>query len=202
MAKPLTERGGTLNERNHRPDGAFAQQSNGQTASAGEVAVRGGIVALLPDLRAFARFLCRDRVRADDLVQETVVRSIAARDQFDPATSLRAWTFTILRNLFYEQSRRRKREREVLDEYGADHVGVAAASADFSQIWDLDRMLWSLPPLMREALTLVGAHGMSYEEAAAVCGVAVGTIKARVSRARSALDQQMQNDQPPAKGGG
>nr|WP_277875916.1 sigma-70 family RNA polymerase sigma factor [Acetobacter fallax] len=142
---------------------------------------------MLPELRAFARFLSRDRARADDLVQEAIMRALAARAQFDPATNLKAWVFTILRNLFYEQGRRRKREQIVLEEYSSDAAIGSSPSADSYQLSDLDRMLWQLSPLLREALMLVGAQGMSYEEAAAICGIAVGTMKARVSRARAAL---------------
>ncbi|NHO33055.1 sigma-70 family RNA polymerase sigma factor [Acetobacter sp. LMG 1636] len=160
-------------------------------ATAGEARApswfRDEIVGLLPELRAFARFLSRDRARADDLVQEAIMRALAARAQFDPATNLKAWVFTILRNLFYEQGRRRKREQIVLEEYSSDAAIGSSPSADSYQLSDLDRMLWQLSPLLREALMLVGAQGMSYEEAAAICGIAVGTMKARVSRARAAL---------------
>ncbi|GBQ27098.1 DNA-directed RNA polymerase sigma-E/Sigma-24/FecI [Acetobacter estunensis NRIC 0472] len=148
---------------------------------------RHGIVALLPELRAFGRFLSRDRTRADDLVQETIVRAFSARHQFEPGSNLKTWTFTILRNLFYEQTRRGKREREVLEEYSADQPHEERPQAARSRISDLERLLWQLPPLQREALMLVGAQELSYEEAAIICGVAVGTLKARVSRARSAL---------------
>ena len=155
----------------------------------GCVSFRDGIVALLPELRAFARFLSRDRVRADDLVQETIVRAFASRDQFADDTNLKAWSFTILRNLFYEQGRRRKREQEVLDEYGERSHPEAVHENDLSELSDLNRLLWALPAAQREALTLVGAQGMSYEEAAQICEVSVGTIKARVSRARRFLNE-------------
>ncbi|WP_373322047.1 sigma-70 family RNA polymerase sigma factor [Acetobacter oeni] len=145
------------------------------------------MVGLLPELRAFSRFLSHDRVRADDLVQEAVMRALASRAQFDPSTNLKAWTFTILRNLFYEQGRRRKREQAVLEQYGSGTRMNASPDADSYQVSDLDSMLWQLSPLLREALMLVGAQEMSYDEAAVICGVAVGTMKARVSRARAAL---------------
>ncbi|NHN90142.1 sigma-70 family RNA polymerase sigma factor [Acetobacter conturbans] len=148
---------------------------------------RHGIVALLPELRAFARFLTRDASRADDLVQEALVRAFASRGQFAADTNLKAWLFTILRNLFYEQARRRKREREILDEYGDQALSLNAHDDASDELSDLNNMLWKLPDAQREALMLVGAQGMSYEEAAAICGVTVGTLRSRVFRGRRFL---------------
>ena len=145
------------------------------------------MLAILPDLRAFARFLVRDPVAADDLVQDTVVRGLGALSQFRPGTNLKAWLFTILRNLFFEQSRRRRREAAALTAHWPTDEMARPEQDDATQIRDLHRKLWSLPPLLREALVLVGAQELSYEEAAAICGVPVGTMKARVSRARVQL---------------
>ncbi|NHN85397.1 sigma-70 family RNA polymerase sigma factor [Acetobacter musti] len=187
MAEHDQKRSGPLNA----PTNAGCRGASCNNQDTGKVHApfpfREKIVELLPELRAFARFLSHDRTRADDLVQEAVVRALAARAQFDPETNLKAWVFTILRNLFYEQMRRRRREQAVLDEYGADAATGSPSGADSYQLSDLDRMLWQLPPLLREALMLVGAQGMSYDEAASICGIAIGTMKARVSRARSAL---------------
>lgn len=157
----------------------------------GETELRARIAGLLPDLRGFARFLARDRSVADDLVQEGVVRALAALHQFQPGTNLKAWLFTIVRNAFYESARRRKREtRELADrEAGAGSTRPDAEAR--AEVRDLQSLLWSLPPLLREALILVGAQEMSYDEAALVCGVPVGTIKARVSRGRTALAAAM-----------
>ena len=152
-----------------------------------EAELRRQIGALLPELRAFARFLARDTTMADDLVQDAVVRALAALHQFQPGTSLKAWSFTILRNAFYEQQRRRKREAVAM---AASFDGVEAASPAQearSAVNDLQRLIWTLPPLLREALILVGAQELSHEEAALVCGVPAGTMKARLSRARVAL---------------
>ena len=147
--------------------------------------------ALLPELRAFARFLARDRTAADDLVQDGVMRALAALHQFQPGTSLKAWTFTIVRNAFYEQQRRRKREAAAMQgQYLADE-GARPSQDARSDIDDLQRHLWRLPPLLREALILVGAQELSHEEAALVCGVPEGTMKARLSRARTALARLM-----------
>ena len=157
-------------------------------AAEGDVALlRREITRLLPDLRAFARFLARDPSAADDLVQETVLKALAALGQFRPGTNLKAWLFTIERNAFFEQARRRKREDRLLQERGFDPESEPARQVSQSEIADLGRLLFALPPLMREALVLVGAQELSHEEAAAICGVPVGTMKARVSRARSAL---------------
>jgi RNA polymerase sigma-70 factor (ECF subfamily) len=147
--------------------------------------LRRDIAVLLPELRAYARFLVRDRSKSDDLVQDTVVRALASIAQFQPGTSLKSWMFTILRNAFYEQTRRRRREDAAM----ALHAQTAgeAVQAHHGEITDLSQLLWSLPPLLREALVLVGAQEMTHEEAAAICGVPVGTMRARVSRARRQL---------------
>ncbi len=155
-------------------------------ASATE-SLRRNMLALLPDLRAFARFLARDRVTADDLVQDTLVRALAALDQFQPGTNLKAWLFTILRNQFFEQARRRQRETAALGAHGPIEEAVPGQQGDRSAMRDLQRQLWQLPPLLREALVLVGAQELTHEEAALICGVAVGTMRARVSRARTQL---------------
>lgn len=147
--------------------------------------LRRDIASLLPELRAYARFLVRDRSKSDDLVQDTVVRALASMAQFQPGTSLKSWAFTILRNAFYEQTRRRRREDAAM----ALHAQTAseAVQAYHGEMTDLSQLLWSLPPLLREALVLVGAQEMTHEEAAAICGVPVGTMRARVSRARRQL---------------
>ena len=158
--------------------------------------LRRDMLALLPDLRAFARFLVRDHVGADDLVQDTVVRALGALTQFDVGTNLKAWLFTILRNLFFEQSRRRRREAAALSAKLPMEETARADQADPASLRDLQRTLWSLPPLLREALVLVGAQELSYEEAAAICSVPVGTMKARVSRARTQLAIVLQDAAP------
>ncbi len=154
------------------------------------------MAALLPDLRGFARFLTRDPTAADDLVQDTVVRALAAQHSFQPGTNLKAWLFTIERNAFYEQMRRRRRETQLLSEQVPDAVDLQAPEAHRrSELSDLQRLLWTLPPLLREALVLVGAQELSHEEAATICGVPVGTMKARVSRARGQLARTMSREQ-------
>ncbi len=150
------------------------------------------ISTLLPDLRGFARFLTRDPTSADDLVQDTLVRALAARHQFQAGSNLKAWLFTIQRNAFYEHSRRQRRETRVMREKLPESDRADPDAALRGEVSDLQRLLFTLPPLLREALVLVGAQELSYEQAALVCGVPVGTVKARVSRARSRLASALQ----------
>ena len=163
--------------------------SDPQSTEAGAVrveSVRDGLSRLLPDLRAFGRFLARDSAAADDLVQECLVRALRAEAQWQPGTSLRAWSFSILRNVFFETRRRRAAERRVLD--AVDRGDAVSARQDHRmELSRLGDALAHLPAEQREALVLVGALGFSQEEAAEVAGVALGTLKARVSRARKAL---------------
>jgi RNA polymerase sigma-70 factor (ECF subfamily) len=159
--------------------------------------LRRAMIALLPDLRAYARFLARGPAESDDLVQEAVVRALAAVAQFQPGSSPRAWMFTILRNAFYEQARRRRTERAAIAEAVQDEPSAVLPAAQGQvELGDLSRHLYALSPLFREALVLVGAQGFGYEEAAAICGVPVGTMKARVSRARGLLARSMSEPQP------
>lgn len=158
--------------------------------------IRREIAALLPDLRAFARFLVRDRGAADDIVQDSIVRALAAIDQFQPGTNLKAWLFTILRNQFYEQGRRRKREITALQSQFDAGLAVNPAQHVRAEITDLQQLIWRLSPLLREALILVGVQEMSHDEAAAICNVPVGTMKARLSRARSGLAEMMAETTP------
>ena len=160
--------------------------------------LRRQIGGLLPELRAFARFLARDRTLADDVVQDAVVRALAALHQFQPGTNLKAWLFAITRNVFYEQIRRAKREAAVAAESVADDEASAPCQEHHAAITDLQQMIWTLPPLLREALILVGAQELSHEEAAQVCGVPVGTMKARLSRARVALSEAVQRSEQAA----
>lgn len=165
-----------------------------------KAAIQCELLALLPDLRAFARFLAHDRAAADDLVQDAVVRALSALSQFQAGTSLKAWLFTILRNQFFEQARRRRREVLALAAGFPSEEAGRAAQADATELRDLSRMVWLLPPLLREALVLVGAQQLTHEEAARICGVPVGTMKARVSRARRQLARIMSEPEDPQAG--
>ncbi|OYX51767.1 MAG: RNA polymerase subunit sigma-70 [Alphaproteobacteria bacterium 32-64-14] len=146
------------------------------------------LVAAIPHLRAFARSLCHDATQADDLAQEALAKAWKARDSFEPGTSIKAWTFMILRNQFYSEKRRSWRSAP-LDAEMAENTLVANDNPSAPmELLELRAALAKLPDDQREALILVGAGGMAYEEAAKVCQVAVGTIKSRVSRARKALE--------------
>jgi RNA polymerase sigma-70 factor (ECF subfamily) len=147
--------------------------------------LRRELAALLPELRAYARYLVRDFSHSDDLVQDTIVRALAALAQFQAGTSLKAWVFTIQRNAFMEHRRRRRREDTAMQtHFDTANPGIQPHSGE---VTDMARMLWTLPPLLREALVLVGAQELTHEEAAAICGVPTGTMRARVSRARAKL---------------
>src|SRR3569623_439902 len=149
--------------------------------------LRDDILAAVPSLRAFAISLSGNADRADDLVQETLLRALANIDSFQPGSNLPAWLFTILRNLF--RSDYRKRRREVEDAEGSYSKTLKSQPAQSSHLEfeEFRAALEKLPQDQREALILVGASGFSYEDAAAICGCAVGTIKRRVNRARSNL---------------
>ncbi|HWE46317.1 MAG TPA: sigma-70 family RNA polymerase sigma factor [Caulobacteraceae bacterium] len=148
---------------------------------------RADVVALIPALRAFAWSLSHNAADADDLVQDTLVKAWTHQSKFEPGTNLRAWLFTILRNTYYTAATRRRREAP-----DPDGVHAATLSCAPSQEWSmtmhaLHSALQQLPDEHREALVLVGAAGLTYEEAADICGCALGTIKSRVNRARARL---------------
>ncbi len=157
-------------------------------------ALRDEMVAAIPRLRAFAVSLSGNVDRADDLVQETMVRAFSNMDKFQPGTNLIAWLFTILRNQF--RSEFRKRRREVEDSDGHHQASLTARPEQPSKVAfnEFLKALEQLPPDQREALVLVGASGFSYEEAAEICECAVGTIKSRLNRARSRLSQILETE--------
>ena len=148
---------------------------------------RDQIIAAIPGLRAFGMSLTARSDRADDLVQETLMKAWKHHDSFQPDTNMKAWLYTILRNEFYTQLRKRKREVEDADGFYASKVVVPAEQNGHLDMADLRIALAKLPEDQREAIILVGASGFSYEEAAEICSVAVGTVKSRVNRARARL---------------
>lgn len=160
---------------------------NATTADAPVDDPREAIVEHLPAMRAFAMSLARNSAQADDLVQDAVVKAWSNFDKFKVGTNLRAWLFTILRNTFY--SARRKAGREVADVDGV-FAGNLASKPDHDgrlALADFQTAFATLPDEQRETLWLVGALGMSYEEAAETCDCAVGTVKSRANRARTRL---------------
>lgn len=161
------------------------------SASLTDAAFKDELARVIPQLRAFGRSLCGNHDLADDLVQETMLKAWAARGRYVAGTNFRAWTFTILRNHYFSLTRRLRFTGE-WDDLVADRVLAAPASQDSSiELRDLMRALMQLPEPQREALILVGAGGMSYEETAEITGVAIGTVKSRVARARMALEALM-----------
>ncbi|MBQ0806003.1 MAG: RNA polymerase sigma factor [Sulfitobacter sp.] len=152
---------------------------------------RDELVEHLPAMRAFAISLTRNSAIADDMVQDTVVKAWTNIDKFEVGTNMRAWLFTILRNTYY--SSRRKANREVADVDGVFTESLAEKPAHdgHMQMTDFRKALNELAVELREALLLVGASGFSYEEAAEMCGVAVGTIKSRTNRARAKIAELM-----------
>jgi RNA polymerase sigma-70 factor, ECF subfamily len=147
------------------------------------------LIALMPNPRAFAFSLCGQHERADDLVQETLLKAWSHLDSFREGTNLRAWLFTILRNSFFSDMRKRRREVEDAGGKKAQSLSVAPAQQGHVDMQDLRKALDLLPPHQREAVVLVGAAGMSYEEAAEIAKCAVGTMKSRVNRARVKLGE-------------
>jgi RNA polymerase sigma-70 factor (ECF subfamily) len=153
------------------------------------VPLKQALLGLIPNLRAFAVSLCGDMERADDLVQETLLKAWDHLESFQEGTNLRAWLFTILRNTYFSERRRRRREVEDRDGSKAADLAVHPSQPGYVDMQDFRRALNVLPADQREALILVGAAGFSYEEAASISGCAIGTIKSRVNRARNKLAQ-------------
>jgi RNA polymerase sigma-70 factor, ECF subfamily len=152
-----------------------------------EAAFKRELIALIPHLRAFARTLAGDPAAADDLAQDAMMKAWDARASYQMGTNMKAWTFMILRNQFYSEKRRSWRQSQ-LDQEAAERTLVAVDDPSAPVALDeLRQGLGMLPAEQREALILVGAGGFAYEEAAEICGCAVGTVKSRVSRARRAL---------------
>lgn len=149
------------------------------------------LTALVPNLRAFARSLCGAADQADDLVQETLVKAWKARASFAPDSNLKAWLFTILRNTYLSELRKRKYEVQDYDGELAQQLSVKEGQSGHMDLLDFTKAFTLLTPEQREALILIGAEGFSYDEAALMCGCAVGTMKSRVNRARGKLAELM-----------
>lgn len=143
----------------------------------------------LPALRAFALSLTRNRATADDMMQDAVLKAWSNIDKYQRGTNMRAWLFTILRNNFYTSRRKLNREVADIDNVFSDTLSVKPDHDGRLQMMDFKQALNTLPDEQREALILVGASGFSYDDAAEMCGVATGTIKSRVNRARAKLTE-------------
>ena len=162
----------------------------GEAADRDDAEIKKLLLAAVPALRRFAVSLARDLTAADDLVQDTLLRAWRARARFEPGTNFEAWTFTILRNVFYTNQRK---HREVQDEDGSytEKLSILPDQAGRLDLQDVRTALERLAPMMREALVLVTIEDLSYDEAAAVMGCQVGTVKSRVWRARDQLTRAL-----------
>jgi RNA polymerase sigma-70 factor (ECF subfamily) len=152
-----------------------------------DAAFQSAIVAIIPQLRAFARSLCRDATEAEDLAQEAVARAWVNRGRFEMGTNIKAWAFMILRNQFYSDKRRSWRNVPLDPDVAAQTLVAINSPSGNLELDELRRAMSMIPDEQREALILIGAGGLSYEEASEICGVAIGTMKSRVSRARDRL---------------
>ncbi len=153
--------------------------------------LKSDLLAAIPSLRAFAVSICGNSDRADDLVQETLVKAWGNLGSFAEGTNLTAWLFTILRNIYYSEFRKRRREAPDPDGIIAGRLIAPESQHAHMDFLDFQQALQKLPLDQREALILVAAQGMSYEEAAAICGCAPGTMKSRVNRGRNRLTELM-----------
>jgi RNA polymerase sigma-70 factor (ECF subfamily) len=146
----------------------------------------------IPRLRRYARALTRNATQADDLVQDTLIRAVQKEHLWEPGTDLRAWLFTIMHNQNVNQIRRAIRDSATVDLEACSQSLVATIDPTASrQLRELERALGELPTDQREVILLVGLEGMSYEEAAAILQVPVGTVRSRLSRRREALRKLM-----------
>ena len=156
------------------------------------------LVTHLPALRAFALSLTRNRATADDMMQDAVLKAWSNMDKFQPGTNMRAWLFTILRNNYYSSRRKLNREVADVDNVFSDTLSVKPDHDGRLQMMDFKVAFDQLADEHREALILVGASGFSYDDAAEMCGVATGTMKSRVNRARAKLTELLQLDDDQA----
>jgi RNA polymerase sigma-70 factor (ECF subfamily) len=152
---------------------------------------RQAMLKAIPHLRAFAISLTGNITYADDLVQAALLRGLENLDKFQPGTSMQAWLFTILRNQFYTDMRKSRREVDDPEGSWAAKLAVVPAQGARLDFTDMQAALSQLSAEQREAQLLVGAEGVSYEEAAAICGTNLGTIKSRINRARTRLAERL-----------
>lgn len=150
------------------------------------------IEAEIPRLRRYARALTRDAARADDLVQDTLARGIAKQYLWQPGTNLRAWLFTLMHNQNVNQVRRSAREGVAVDiDNFRDGIASANDTSTSLVLRDLERGLAELLVEQRQVILLVGLEGMSYQEAAEVLDIPIGTVRSRLSRGRAQLRRLM-----------
>lgn len=176
--------------------------SEGSLETSSDEEFKRELLAVLPHLRAFARGLSGRPDFADDLVQETAIKAWSARARFMPGTSMRAWTFAILRNHYLSELRRNRRQADFDPDVAERLLVMEADQEDRLHLSDMQAALQKLSAERREALLLVGASGFTYEEAATICDCAIGTMKSRVARARAELGRLLETEPkgpPPGK---
>ena len=177
-----------------------APQQKSPRSDADDEAFKRELVQLIPHLRAFARTLCGDPAAADDLAQDAMMKAWDARASFQMGTNMKAWTFMILRNQFYSDKRRSWRSSQLDPKVAAETLYAVDDPSAALELDELRRALAMLPEEQREAIILIGAAGLSYEEAGAVMGIPIGTIKSRVSRARDRLTLILAEGEVPKDG--
>jgi RNA polymerase sigma-70 factor, ECF subfamily len=170
---------------------ALLDAAFGKAQGRRESAFQASLLSLVPNLQRFARSLLRNHVGADDLLQNTLLRAWRSRNSFTPGTNLEAWLFTIMRNQFYNEHR--KRGREVQDEDGAQAERMVSLpeQGGHLDLSDVRAALDRLAPSMRRALVLVAIENLTYEETAVIMQCRIGTVKSRVWRARSQLAEML-----------
>jgi RNA polymerase sigma-70 factor (ECF subfamily) len=155
------------------------------------------ITQQIPRLRRYARALTGDRAAADDLVQDTLERALSRFHLWRRGSDMRAWLFTIMHNIFVNQARSRMRyPHEPLDEPTAD--GLQYREPDWSELRDIGDALAQLPVEQRTVVLLVGLEQFTYDEAARVLNVPIGTVMSRLSRARERMRLLLGSDARPA----
>jgi RNA polymerase sigma-70 factor (ECF subfamily) len=160
-----------------------------------ENALRDELVRWIPNLRAFAMSLSQGAQQADDLVQDTLLKALANLDKFQAGTNMKAWLFTILRNSFYNDVRYQKYHQTApIDDVAPASIQALATQDKYIEFKDVIKGMQALVPEQREAIILIAAEGLSYEEAAEICGCPVGTVKSRLSRARQRLTEYMHGE--------
>jgi RNA polymerase sigma-70 factor, ECF subfamily len=149
--------------------------------------------AEIPRLRRYARALLRSRDRADDLVQDTLLRALEKLHLYQPGTNLRAWLFTVMHNLYVNSHRRAARQGRTIP---VEKVQLSTPASQVSglELRDLERVIAALPEDQRTTLLLIGLEGMRYEDVAQICDVPIGTVRSRISRAREALRQMLKGE--------
>ncbi|MBS0475744.1 MAG: sigma-70 family RNA polymerase sigma factor [Proteobacteria bacterium] len=178
-------------------EGSTSRAAAPDHAALDDGAFRTALTGVAPHLRAFARTLCGCRERADDLAQETLLKAWAARASYRAGTNFKAWTFTILRNHFYSEARRARFTGEYDEDLAERTLKTPGGQEEAMALVDVARALQTLPETHRDALILVAVGDLAYEEIAEVCGIALGTVKSRICRARAMLANVLESGQLP-----